>query len=228
MCGCFALFSNVNLIQRAAKVLNAVSDYIPSFNIAPSHKILTVKDSKGEKVMKQMSWGLIPGWAKDPTIGNKLINARGETLLEKPSFVESARLFRCVIPANGFYEWRKTDKQPMYIYLRNTELFFFAGIYSVWKDPSQNTTDTCSIITIEPNEFIKPIHNRMPLVLMDDHIDIWLNLNNNANEVVKQLSDAVNPSEYLVHPVSKDVNKKSNNNPNLIKPVESDNLFNSN
>ncbi len=225
MCGCFALFSNVNIIQRAAKIFRELNDYLPSFNIAPSQKIVSVNKIQGENQLKFMKWGLIPHWAKDPTIGNKLINARGETLLEKPSFAESARLYRCVIPANGFYEWRKTDKQPMYIHLRNTELFFFAGIFSVWKDPSQNTTETCSIITIEPNEFMQPIHNRMPLVLMDDHIDMWLNLDIKANEAVKKLSSAVNSTEYIAHPVSKDVNKKSNNNPNLIKPLESDSLF---
>lgn len=220
MCGCFALFSNVNLIQRAAKVLNAVSDYIPSFNIAPSHKILTVKDSKGEKVMEQMSWGLIPRWAKDPAIGSKLINARGETVHEKPSFAESAKLYRCVIPANGFYEWRKSDKQPFYINLRNSELFFFAGIYSVWKAHDDTSTATCSIITIEPNEFIRTIHNRMPLILMDEHIDLWLNLHTPASEAVQSLSYIIESSQFFAYPVSKDINNKRTNRPDLIRPID--------
>ena len=140
---------------------------VPRFNIAPSTEILTVRRQNGVAEIAYMRWGLIPRWAKDAAIGNKLINARSETAFEKPAFRESARRRRAIIVVDGFYEWRRNGrvKQPYHIRMRGRSAFGIASIWDGWRDETGTTIDTCSLLTTAPNSLMEPIHNRMPVIL---------------------------------------------------------------
>ncbi len=165
MCGRFALFSSVQAIKKYYNYLNEVQDWKANYNIAPSQKIPVIINKSGEKNLEFFQWGLIPFWAKDKKIGYKMINTRAETISEKPSFKFAFRKRRCLIPANGFYEWRKEDKQPFFIQLKDCEIFSFAGIWENWKSPEGDYIQSCSIITTSANDFTEKIHQRMPAIL---------------------------------------------------------------
>jgi len=162
-------------------------------------------------------WGLIPFWAKDEKIGNKLINTRSETISEKPSFKYAFQKRRCLIPANGFYEWRKCDKQPFYISLKDRDLFSFAGIWEIWKSPAGKLIYSCSIITTSANEILKGIHHRMPVILSKENEATWLT--NNGSNSLRDLLVPYPENELQLHPISKAVNTVVNNYPELIEAV---------
>lgn len=167
-----------------------------------------------------MRWGLIPSWAKDESIGNKLINARAETLLEKPSFKTSFKRRRCLVLANGFYEWRQDTKpkQPMYISLKSGEPFALAGLWDIWKNPAHPEAvplHTCTIITTEPNEFIAPMHHRMAVILAPHEEALWLNETASEQELMSLLRPY--PSDELTaRPVSNKVNNVSFDDASLL------------
>jgi putative SOS response-associated peptidase YedK len=164
MCGRFANKGKQRDIENEFKVgrLNKVS-FESRYNIAPAQMIDAVLESDAERVLTELKWGLIPSWAKDDSIGDKLINARAETLSEKPSFKNAFKSRRCIIPASGFYEWKKGagGKQPYYFYLKEKDVFGFAGLWEEWTDKeSGEIIETCTIITTEANEVLEPVHNR--------------------------------------------------------------------
>ena len=172
----------------------------------------------GKKILEPVKWGLVPFWAKDPKIGYRMINTRAETIAEKPSFKAAFKYRRCLIPANGFYEWRKSDKQPFYIHLPDYELFTFAGIWEEWHHPDGSSLRTCSIITTEPNETMQEIHERMPVILSREDEDKWLKQNEQ-----KELLSLLKPFDndlIEIHPVSKAVNSYKNNYKELLQKVE--------
>jgi len=175
MCGRFVLISDLSIITEAFTIQEIACDYRPSANILPSHTIAAVIHD-GVNRLVQFRWGLIPSWAKDPSIGSRLINARAETLSEKPSFRNAFKKRRCLIIADGFYESLKEGKKktPIYFRLKSGRPFGFAGLYEMWTSPEGQPVNTCTIITTEPNDLIQPIHNRMPVIVSKEKETLWI------------------------------------------------------
>src|SRR6266705_10156 len=174
MCGRFTLSTDIKSVAAKFGVPPTLQAS-PRYNVAPTQEVVSIL-SNGSAHMEWLQWGLIPSWAKDESIGSKMINARAETLAEKPSFKRLLRSRRCLIVADGFYEWKKEQggKTPMYITLEDGELFAFAGLWDTWKNADGEQIRTCTIITTSPNELMTPIHNRMPAILTPDARDAWL------------------------------------------------------
>ncbi len=217
MCGRFALFSSVQAIKKYYNYLNEVQDWKANYNIAPSQKIPVIINENGEKNLEFFQWGLIPFWAKDKKIGYKMINTRAETISEKPSFKFAFQKRRCLIPANGFYEWRKEDKQPFFFQLKNSEIFSFAGIWENWKSPEGDYIQTCSIITTSANNFMKEIHHRMPAILPKEQEITWLS--NETQEKLLLLLQPFSSDEMITRKISKNVNSVNNNFKELIEII---------
>jgi putative SOS response-associated peptidase YedK len=178
-------------------------------------------NDEGIRQLIQCKWGFIPTWAKDSSIGYSMINARSETVARKQAFRSAFKKKRCLVIADGFYEWRAEGKKksPMYIRLKSGECFGFAGLYNIWTSPDGNQICTCTIITTEANETLKPIHDRMPVILPRDKEDFWLNP---ANEEKEQLLGILKPypsEELLAFEVSTDVNSPQHNTPSNIQPM---------
>ena len=217
MCGRFALYSSFQAIKDYADLLNDIDEIDSNYNIAPGQEISIIINKNQQNILKSYKWGLIPFWAKDENIGYKLINTRGETISEKPSFKYAFQQRRCLIPANGFYEWRKKDKQPFYITLQDRELFSFAGIWEIWKSPAGKQIFFCSIITTSANKKLSNIHHRMPVILKKDDEKTWLKENN--NNILQHLLTSYPIAELLLNPVSQNVNSVKNNYPELIEAI---------
>jgi len=175
MCGRFVLISDLSVISDAFNIQEVTCDYRPSSNVLPGHSVAAVI-RYGVNCLVQFRWGLIPSWAKDPSIGGKLINARAETLAGKPSFQNAFRKRRCLIIADGFYESLKEGKKkiPLFFRLKTGKPFVLAGLYETWTSPEGQAVNTCTIITTEPNELIQSIHNRMPVILPKEKEALWL------------------------------------------------------
>jgi len=203
-----------------------------SYNVAPTQGILVVIESDGIRTIDVFHWGLVPSWAKDPKIGTRLINARAETIAEKPSFRRAFARRRCIIPADGFYEWASPDdgsgsKQPIFIRRVDGAPFAFAGLWESWTDP--HTTDgngepmrllSCTIITGEPNDKVAEIHHRMPVMLPPSSWDQWLDRANHDTEALQSMLVPA-PSRLIeFHPVSRAVNNVRNNSAELIEPAK--------
>ena len=217
MCGRFALYSSFQAIKDYADLLNEIGEIDVNYNVAPGQEIPIIISENQRNILKSCKWGFIPFWAKDEAVGNKLINTRGETIAEKPSFKFAFQQRRCLIPANGFYEWRKDDKQPFYINLKDRELFSFAGIWEIWESPAGKQIFSCSIITTSPNEELKSIHHRMPVILQKEQEETWLTENN--GNILQKLLVSYPSEEMLFHPVSFEVNSVKNNYRELTKAI---------
>ena len=223
MCG---RFTQTKTVEEVAQEFEAFSNLNktktgPRYNVAPEQDILTVGvGEKGRRELSLMSWGLIPHWSKD---GHRFINARAETLIEKPSFRESFKKRRCLIPATGFYEWSEQGrtKRPYYFHLKNKDLFAFAGIWDEWKTGT-GTVRTCAIITTSPNELLEQVHDRMPVILHPSSYEDWLGNKTPVDQLIEWLLPY--PDEYMTsYAVSKNVNSPSFDDPSLIKPVMENN-----
>ena len=222
MCGRFTNSAKQKDVEKEFKIgkLNKVS-FEPRYNIAPSQMIDTVLETDSERILTELKWGLIPSWAKDDSIGNKLINARAETLTEKPSFQKAFKSRRCIIPASGFYEWAKKGagkKQPFYFYLKEKPVFGFAGLYEEWLDKeSGELIETCTIITTEANEVLEPVHDRMPVILKPEDYDQWLDEKEKKTDRLQNLLVPFPSAEMASHAVSKAVNTPIYDSAELIK-----------
>lgn len=193
----------------------------PRYNIAPSQLVPVIRQSAETREIMGCKWGLVPYWAKDPAIGNKLINAKAETLAEKPSFKNALAKRRCLIPADGFYEWLKKGKapsQPMYVRRRDGGLFAFAGLWEEWTAPGGDILRTCTIITTEPNELISRIHHRMAVVLGAAEESVWLNLKNKPADVLPLLRP-YEADDLEAIPVSRAVNSPTFDDVSCIAPL---------
>ena len=226
MCGRFSNNAKPERIKKEFKVgIKNPNLYEPRYNIAPSQMIDAVFESKTERVLSQLKWGLVPSWAKDAEIGNRMINARAETLREKPSFRDAFKSRRCIIPASGFYEWKRKNagaKQPFYFYLKEREVFGFAGLWEEWLDKETGELlETCTIITTEANEVLKPVHDRMPVILKPENYDEWLDTNVKDTETLQELLKPYPAKEMDAHAVSRSVNIPDINSPDLIVPLNS-------
>ena len=226
MCGRFASKGSAKDIEKEFKVgrLNKLK-FAPRYNIAPSQEIGAILETDGERIATELRWGLIPSWAKDAGVGNKLINARAETLCEKPSFKNAFRARRCIIPASGFYEWAKKGagaKQPFYFYLKEKPVFGFAGLREEWLDrESGELVETCTIITTEANEVLEPVHDRMPVILKAEDYDRWLDAQVKDTAALQNLLTPYPADEMAAYAVGKAVNNPAYDAPELIDRLNS-------
>jgi len=195
-------------------------DLQPSFNVAPTDKVAVVLNN-GVKQLVAMRWGLVPFWATDPKIASKHINARAETLTVKPAFKDAFKRRRCLVVADGFFEWQKqgATKIPLFIHLEPERPFGFAGLYEIWTPPLGEKLVTCTIITTEPNELVRPIHDRMPVILPKDAEDFWLDSSVEDHTRLLDLLQPYQASDMSAFTVSKLVNSVKNNSPECIQPV---------
>ena len=179
MCGRFILISDLSVITEDFDIQEVSASFQPSRNVSPGQHILAVIRRDNKNYLTTFVWGLIPAWAKHPSIGAKLINARAETVNEKPSFKNAFQRRRCLIIADGFYEWKKDGKKkiPYYFYLKSGKPFGFAGLYETWLAPEEKTVETCTIITTQANDLVRPIHERMPVIIPKEQENIWLDTN---------------------------------------------------
>ncbi len=198
-------------------------DFSPSWNIAPFSQINSiVADESGSKHLKSMRWGLIPSWAKDETIGNKLINARSETIAEKPSFRSAFKRRRCLIPASGFYEWKTENgiKQPWYISLVSGEPMAFAGLWETWNSKEGEGIESCCIITTAANSFMEPIHDRMPATLNPEQWPLWLSQQEHFPDKLLPLICSQESKSIQAWPVTRELNRAGyRNDSGLIAPL---------
>lgn len=215
MCGRFALTATPNEIATAFGLPN-VPTFPPRYNIAPSQPVAVIRQLQHQpREFRLMQWGLIPSWAKDPSIGNNLINARCETAHEKPSFRSAIKYRRCLIPASGFYEWQKVDKstkQPYYF--RMPRPFAFAGLWESWND-----IETCIILTTQPNEVVAPVHQRMPVIIHPDNYKVWLDFDIQTPSQLFHLFDPDLVQDLSALPVSTLVNSPTVDRPECIEPM---------
>ena len=222
MCGRYSLTTSpAELAQRFEFEFDYGGESVkPRYNIAPTQQVLTVVGGESRKA-HFMRWGLIPRWAKELPTGRPLINARAETVSEKPSFRDSLKRRRCLVPADGFYEWQKVGdaKRPMRIVMRSGEPFAFAGLWSAWRDPSGASIESCAIITTEANELVRPIHHRMPVILPEELEDPWLDPDLDDSIALSQFLAPFPDREIEAYEVSRLVNSASNNSPEVITPV---------
>lgn len=229
VCGRFALSIDAETLARYFCLPELGVTIEPRYNIAPSQPVPVIRlDRDGERKLHLLRWGLIPHWAKDAAIGNRLINARAETVATKPAFRSAFERRRCLIVAEGFYEWKRLDsgKQPYFIRRAAGEPMAFAGLWERWRPPPTEpgrqpppTVDSCTIITTEANEAVRPIHGRMPALLEPRAFDRWLaRTGSEPDELLGELHPC--PSEALdVYPVSTHVNRPANDDPACIRPL---------
>jgi len=222
MCGRFVLTVDPDQVQMAFDLTDMPPSWAPRFNIAPSQPIALITN-ENPQALTFHQWGLIPSWAKDPKIGYKMINARSETAAEKSSSRAAFKRRRCLIPADGFFEWQKREsgKTPMFIHLTDQPVFAFAGLWEVWYSPEGDELRTATILTTEPNDFMAQIHNRMPVILHPDDFEQWLEPNDVRAEDVQPFMRPYEAEKMAAYPVSTFVNSPANDTPETIEPLAS-------
>lgn len=222
MCGRFTLTADPNDLREAFPWLNIPRPVEPRYNIAPSQPVAVVAND-GKNTLDYFVWGLIPSWAKDPAIGSRMINARSETLIEKPSFRNAFRRRRCLILADGFYEWKasegKKSKTPMYIQLKDGKPFALAGLWEIWNAPDASRILSCTIITTQPNSFLKDIHDRMPVILPESAYQTWLDAKELNPASLQPLLQPYPAEMMSAYEVSTLVNSPANEVKECILPV---------
>jgi len=193
----------------------------PRYNIAPTQSVAAVLDGVRGRELHMLRWGLIPFWAKDEKIGYRTINARAETVESKPAFRAAFRRRRCLIPASGFYEWQAAagGKQPYCIHPRHGALFAFAGLYEHWRDATGKTVDSCSILVTRANDSIRPVHERMPVIISPGNYTAWLDPHTKDPEVIKPLLVPAPADAIDLYPVSRRVNSPKNDDPACLAPL---------
>lgn len=222
MCGRFALHADAETIAQTFE-LDEAPELSPRYNIAPTQPapvVLTTGDN-AHREFRTLRWGLIPSWAKDAVIGAKMINARAETVAEKPAFRSAFTHRRCLILADGFYEWQKLGrgKQPIYIRLKSGEPFAFAGLWERWESPDDGPIESCTIITTTPNDLVQPIHDRMPVILHRESYGRWLDPGNTNSEALATLLTPYSANEMEAYSVSARVNSAANDDPTCIERI---------
>jgi len=197
--------------------------FTPRFNIAPTQPVAVVRCSPGEsnpdRELVWLRWGLIPSWAKDPAIGSRMINARAETAAQKPAYRAAFRRRRCLVVADGFYEWERTGRprQPHFIRMQDDQPFAFAGLWESWQGPDDGPIESCTLLTTEPNELVEPIHNRMPVILPPDDYDQWLDPSVQRPEPLAPLLRPFPSDQMIAYPVSTYVNSPTRDDPRCIE-----------
>jgi len=218
MCGRYTLKTPINVLAERFDLDDYSSSLSPSYNIAPTQEVAAIVEEGEERKLETFRWGLIPSWSKDPSIGNKMINARAETVSEKPSFRSAFKKRRCLIVADGFYEWQKTDggKQPFHIKMNDSSPFAFAGLWEAW-DKDGEEIRSCSIITTDANDLMNEIHHRMPVILHPENYGVWIDSGFEEKEALMDLLKPYPSDEMEAYAVSRRVNKPSNNEPSVLE-----------
>ncbi len=223
MCGRFTLQSPTELI-REFFFLEDLPPVKPRFNIAPGQDVgcVVVDSDEGERVWREYRWGLVPSWAKDPSIGDRMINARSETAAVKPSFRRALRAHRCLIAADGFYEWRKTKsgKQPYWIHSVPEGPLAFAGLHETWRGPGGSVLRTCTILTCSANELLAPLHDRMPVILPREDHELWLDAGVTSPDLLQPLLEPFPSEDLAFRPVSRYVNDARHEGPDCLAPPD--------
>jgi putative SOS response-associated peptidase YedK len=217
MCGRYTVRTSPQAVAKAFHIAD-MPLFSPRYNIAPTQQVLAIRQQDGKRQASLHHWGLIPSWADDPAIGNRMINARAESIADKPSFRSAFRRSRCLVVADGFYEWKNTGKakQPFYIRLKDEHPFAFAGLAEHWHRGEQ-TIDFCTIITTEPNRLMSDIHNRMPVILSPNDYDLWLDPEFEGKEKLLSMLRPCPADEMTACPVSTLLNNPRNENPECIE-----------
>jgi putative SOS response-associated peptidase YedK len=223
MCGRFRLSRRKQVVLERFESVSDVEDWEPRYNIAPTQPVAVIRQ-RAEKPVRELSlmrWGLVPSWARDSSGAAGLINARSETARTKPAFRDVLRDRRCLIPADGFYEWRRTrnSKQPYCFEVNDGALFAFAGVWDQWKDPSGTRLTTCSILTTTPNEVTSSIHDRMPVILDPSNYDLWLDPGMKNVDGVCELLAPYDARQMRSYPVSSRVNHVAHDDEECSRPV---------
>ena len=226
MCARFVIKTPAAVITSEFKVQEILFELKTSYNVSPTQNIAAVINDGANKLIS-CRWGLIPPWAKDMSFASRMINARAETVAEKPSFKKPFKSSRCLIVADGFFEWREVQdkKVPMYISMKDGGIIGFAGLYNHWKPPGSESICTCTIITTEPNELLAPIHNRMPAIIKPDQREIWLDPEISDVKDLLPLLGSYDSDLMEAYEVSTAVNSPKNNSAENIKPVVINPLF---
>ena len=222
MCGRFDLHLPKELLEEIFGV-SITDDIQPRYNIAPTQVVPAIRIYPDEtRHLDLLKWGLIPSWAKDPSIGSKMINARSETVHEKRAFRSALKSRRCIIPANGFYEWQEVGgkKKPLYVKIKDDGPMVFAGLWDHWKNPEGEIIESCTILTTSTNELIKPLHARMPVILDIKDVDLWLDPHITDPEQLKPLYKPYTSEKMEMYPVSDIVNSPKNDIPHCIIPLK--------
>jgi putative SOS response-associated peptidase YedK len=217
MCGRFTQRADSKRIAREFEVAE-VPAVEARYNIAPTQDVLAVHESLDGREATFYQWGLVPSWAKDASVGARLINARSETVQEKPSFREAFRKRRCIIPADGFYEWQRTGgrKQPFFFRIRDERPFGFAGLWERWEGEGGRVINSCAILTTEANEVLRPVHDRMPVILHPDDYELWLGGDARELDLVKEMLRRYPAGEMTCYPVGTLINSPRNQGEGLI------------
>jgi putative SOS response-associated peptidase YedK len=227
MCGRFVAASPPDEIARyfGASAPEALLE--PNYNVAPTSDVYAVLEDGSARKVEALHWGLVPRWAKDPSVGSRMINARAETLASKNAFKHAFAKRRCIIPADGFYEWKKLPgqkaKQPYFIHREDGEPLAFAGLWEVWRNPDSpehEEVHSCCIITGEPNEKVREIHDRMPVMLPPTAWEQWLDTDNHDVDLLGKLLVPAPASLIALHPVSTEVNSVRNRGSHLVDEVD--------
>ena len=221
MCGRYASTLPPEMMVELFKLLKSI-DLVPRYNIAPTQPIAAIWEAHGRREAHFARWGLVPGWVKDPREFPLLVNARVETMAEKPAFRDALKHGRCIIPASGYYEWHTNpdkSKQPYYITLEDGQPMALAGVYSSWMGPNGEEIDSVATITVPANPQLSAIHHRMPAILRGDEIDAWLNVRDVRAAEAAQLALPLEDGALKYHPVSTRVNSARDDDAGLIEPV---------
>ena len=224
MCGRYRLSRRKQLIEEYFDTAAWEDDWQPRYNIAPTQLVPVIRQHPKDPVrqLSHVRWGLIPHWAKEPSIATSTINAKSETAATKPAFRDPLKFRRCLIPADGFYEWKRTvkAKQPFCFEIEDGELFAFAGLWDGWKDASGNWIKTCSILTTTPNALTATVHDRMPVILDPESYDLWLDPGMQNVAAISELLKPYDASQMQLYPVSSRVNHVTNDDEECSRRVE--------
>jgi putative SOS response-associated peptidase YedK len=230
MCGRFVQASSPELLVARFGVDElAAPPHEPSYNVAPRATVYAVRDraedDRRRRYLSELRWGLIPSWAKDPKVGDRMINARSESLADKPAYERAFRRHRCLVPAEGFYEWQRrgSGKQPMFIHRRDGEPMALAGLWAAWRDGNDSEADwlrSCVIVTTNANDTVAPMHDRMPVVLEERDWDRWLDPEAGDADALARLLAPADDNVLVAYPVGTRVNSADNDGPELVERVE--------
>lgn len=217
MCGRYRLSRRKQLLEEQFATDPWEGEWEPRYNVAPTQPVPVIRQDPKEPVrrLSLVRWGLVPSWSKDASSAAKMINARSETAATLPAFREPLRLRRCLVPADGFYEWQRTGKtkQPFCFEMNDGELFAFAGLWDCWRDSSGNAIETCSILTTTPKELTQAVHDRMPVILDPRAYDLWLDPGMNDTRVLSEMLKPYDASQMRCYRVSARVNHVANDDP---------------
>ncbi len=224
MCGRYRLSRRKQIIEEHFDAISDAEDWIPRFNVAPTQPVAVIRQNPTEptRQLSQMRWGLVPSWSKDSSGAARMINARSETVATLPAFRDAFKSRRCLIPADGFYEWQRQDntRQPYCFEVNEGELFAFAGLWEGWRDPAGNWIRTCTILTTTPNAVTAVVHDRMPVILQPGDYDLWLDPGMKNTAAVCELLKPFTASVMRCYRVSSRINNASNDDEECGKRID--------